>query len=486
VAPLADRLALLQVTRLALVVVTMVSALTVAGRFEASTFVVDGIAVVYGLLTTAIEARRRRRRVRGLSTVGAMLILDGVFVATVSALSGGPGGVLGFLAYLHVVAVTLLVSYRAGLKIAVWHVLLMYVATTLRTTTADGAAIQAAALVLVAVATAAFSALNERDLRRGKIETGALADLAARLQDTRRVSEIRAVVLEKVLEALPFERGALVLADGSDATVQRAWATREAVLVRGLDPDLDPRLSAALPGARNVAVFPLVADGEEVGVLALEYGGRDGASIPGRTLAVAAQFASHAALSLRNAVLLSEIEKLATTDALTGLANRRAFEEALDRTVALAGRTGDPMSLLLVDVDRFKMVNDTHGHPVGDVVLRTLGEVLRASCRETDLPARFGGEEFALVLPATDAAGARVVAERVRHAAEAAAGPVPFTVSVGVACLGEHAGDARTLLAAADAALYRAKRRGRNRVAAATRPRVKAQPTAELSVAAAL
>ncbi len=162
----------------------------------------------------------------------------------------------------------------------------------------------------------------------------------------------------------------------------------------------------------------------------------------------------------------ARLAALATTDPLTGLANRRAFDEALAREAALARRGNRPVSLVLLDVDHFKAFNDAFGHPAGDAVLRRVADAVRAACRGTDLPARFGGEEFAVLLPATDLGGALALSERFRQAV--AAGPWPVqsvTVSAGVSTFGPGAEDAVRLVEAADRALYRAKRAGRNRVA---------------------
>ena len=166
------------------------------------------------------------------------------------------------------------------------------------------------------------------------------------------------------------------------------------------------------------------------------------------------------------------LEKLALTDSLTGLSNRRAFEEALAPELARVDRQGSPASLLFLDLDHFKNVNDTHGHAVGDEVLAGFAHVLRWGCRKGDLAARIGGEEFALLLPATGWVPAGIVAERIRRATEAhplgRSVPVPVTVSIGVATtetLPAPAGAAE-LFQKADAALYRAKAEGRNRVVA--------------------
>jgi diguanylate cyclase (GGDEF)-like protein len=162
----------------------------------------------------------------------------------------------------------------------------------------------------------------------------------------------------------------------------------------------------------------------------------------------------------------ARLAALATTDPLTGLANRRAFDEALAREAALVGRGARPLSLVLLDVDHFKGFNDAFGHPAGDEVLRRVGAVLRSCCRATDVAARTGGEEFAVLLPGTEGEGAGALAERLRRAV--AAGPWPLravTVSAGVATLGAGGGAAERLVAAADRALYQAKRDGRNRVA---------------------
>jgi two-component system, cell cycle response regulator len=168
------------------------------------------------------------------------------------------------------------------------------------------------------------------------------------------------------------------------------------------------------------------------------------------------------------------LEELALTDSLTGLDNRRSAERHLERLAAHAQRTGSSVGLLVVDIDRFKALNDRHGHEVGDEVLRCIAERLRTTARTGDVVARWGGEEFVLILPDTDRSSAALAAERlcasVRRdpiAVPALGLRLPVTVSVGAAA-GEGMG-ALGLFAAADQALFAAKQRGRDRVVAAIR-----------------
>ncbi|HSW28499.1 MAG TPA: diguanylate cyclase [Longimicrobiales bacterium] len=165
----------------------------------------------------------------------------------------------------------------------------------------------------------------------------------------------------------------------------------------------------------------------------------------------------------------ADLERLARTDPLTGLANRRDFMERLEQEVERSDRYVRPLSLVSLDLDHFKSVNDTHGHAAGDEVLREAARALRSVCRDVDLAARMGGEELALLLPETDAAGARIVAERVRERIAGAAHRSPsgqafrVTASLGVATARTGA-SGEALLQAADEALYRAKGAGRNQV----------------------
>ncbi len=192
--------------------------------------------------------------------------------------------------------------------------------------------------------------------------------------------------------------------------------------------------------------------------------------------AVSAQFG----IALENATAFAEQQELAATDALTGLANRRQFNTRLEEETSRAARYQEPVALVMVDIDDFKSFNDTFGHPAGDEVLKALAVVMRGNLRRVDMLARYGGEEFAIILPHAEAGAAFRVAERVRAAveqqmqtivAEICASAAPdkpprrtITISMGVAAAPRHALRAERLLAAADIALYEAKRRGKNRV----------------------
>jgi diguanylate cyclase (GGDEF)-like protein len=159
----------------------------------------------------------------------------------------------------------------------------------------------------------------------------------------------------------------------------------------------------------------------------------------------------------------ARLESLATTDGLTGIKNHRSFQEELDKQWRLATRYRRQLSLVVIDIDHFKPYNDTFGHPAGDEVLKSVGQILTSTARRTDFVARYGGEEFVAILPQTDAEGAMALAERIRAGIEAFAwGSLGVTASVGVSTRCDRHLDAQSLFAEADKALYSAKTEGRN------------------------
>ena len=179
--------------------------------------------------------------------------------------------------------------------------------------------------------------------------------------------------------------------------------------------------------------------------------------------------AGQVARSMENVELHETTARQSVTDDLTGVSNRRGFDDALSREIERSKRFGSDLGLVLIDLDDFKIVNDTYGHPQGDVVLREVARVLRESSREIDHPARYGGEELAVVLPGTDLEGAFNRAERVRdqiaqlHIARLdGRGTLRITASCGVASARGARVDGHALLEAADSALYEAKRNGKN------------------------
>jgi diguanylate cyclase (GGDEF)-like protein len=249
----------------------------------------------------------------------------------------------------------------------------------------------------------------------------------------------------------------------------------------------DPALTSA--AHRSMLLVPILKLGELRALLVLQNRLRRGAFSAGRLDAVS-MIAGQLTVSLDNALLYAsmerkvaertaaleeanrQLEQLSITDPLTGIANHRRFTQMLRSEWQRARRTGSPIGLAMVDVDQFKLYNDHHGHPSGDAVLRRVAGTLADGLRLVgDLAARYGGEEFVLVLPNTDLAGIYSVCDRLRREIEALAEPHPqsthgvVTVSIGiVAFVPTNDATPAQYIEAADARLYEAKRRGRNRV----------------------
>jgi len=202
---------------------------------------------------------------------------------------------------------------------------------------------------------------------------------------------------------------------------------------------------------------------------------REGRSFNSTEREVFLYLVGQAAASVENVALHELVSEQAVTDDLTGLANNRAFRELMDKEAARAQRFGHDLSLLILDIDDFKQVNDTYGHPQGDAVLKAVGRILADESRGIDAPARYGGEEFVVALPETAGRGAVELADRIREriAGERVpmldgGGSIQVTASLGLAMLSGSAANARELFASADAALYEAKRSGKNRVVVAS------------------
>jgi diguanylate cyclase (GGDEF)-like protein len=519
VVPLADRMRYMQVFRLVLVaVVAFVVALSPESH-HAGPEAFAAITVTFMALSLGAHLAWRVSRGAGLALFTGMLIVDGIYLAWTAYATGGGASPIRYLIILHIITVALLASYRTGMKMALWHSLLLLVVyyareggvlDPLEPDDAPGAGtpfeqliVFSAVLWFVAIATSAFSAVNERELRRRRYDLEALASMATRLEDTTDSASVADTVLDSVCDTFGFERtlffagedgGELQLLahtgevtrgvrgppPGAGSALETAMNTRRTQLVSYPDVDTDPWLSILLEGARNVLIVPLSAEGHAIGALVAEHGMRRGSRIERRVVAMVERFASHGALALRNAWLLERVQVLAATDALTGVANRYSFQNALEAELERAARAGEDVSLAMLDIDRFKRLNDAHGHQVGDEVLKRVAALLSEHCRAYDTVARYGGEEFALILPATDRVETRAIVDRMRRQIEAVSGDPKVTISAGVASFPTDATLADDLVAAADEALYESKRGGRNRVSTSDR-HLKAAPAPRLA-----
>ncbi len=218
-------------------------------------------------------------------------------------------------------------------------------------------------------------------------------------------------------------------------------------------------------GLQSLKIFPLVAGDRILGTLVT--GSRKKAAFDSDELRMLEVIAIQAAQAVLRAQLFEAMEKMATTDGLTGLVNHRTFQGRFDEQLATARRYSRKLSFILTDIDHFKSVNDTYGHPMGDQVLKGVAKILKEQARDTDIVARYGGEEFAIVMPETDSKGAHAIAERIRERIlkevfQTDQGPLKVTMSLGVATFPDVAMEKPQLIELADQCLYYAKRHGRN------------------------
>ncbi len=346
------------------------------------------------------------------------------------------------------------------------------------------------------------AALADLLLARGALEhenrsTAAILNASAEFQNSRSLGALATLIAERSLELTAGNRAALVRWHARDERGSVQGVTRQHVVAAGFEISADSTVAACCrsgdqlvlesplaidrsrpvygPGERqraigSLGIIPIQRDGIVTGAIVLE--GDAPHAVRVRDAQRVQIIGALAARALETLWEIEEAGKRAQTDALTGLGNRRFFDEHVERVLREADRSGATVALIVADVDHFKAVNDNFGHDAGDAILQrvaaTLGDVVRTS----DLLARFGGEEFAILLPNTHLTGACELAERLRRAVEQRVATVggrqiPVTASFGVASYPETAKSKDDFFPAADKALYRAKKDGRNKVRSA-------------------
>ncbi len=456
--------------------------------------------IAVSLAGLALPRLSRRWAIR---LFGIGLLVDGLFLAVVSYASAGFASPLQSLIVLHLVAVALVASFRTGLKVAIWHTLLLGVTYELQRAGAlrpDGGVVSFTTLVwfvgvfwLLTFATATLGSVNERELRRRNYDLQVLATFSVQLEKTSSPQQVGAALVESLANAFELQRCLVVgattgqlatiaargveaasngLPPEGDDVIRTAMLEHRILRVADLDPELNPWLAAVLPSAQRVLVAPMFNDDAPIGVFVAEFRGRN-PRVERRVVTTIEQFVSQTALALTGAWLLEKVLALATSDGLTGVANRRTFEEVLERQFTRSTRSGHPLSLLMIDLDHFKALNDRYGHQAGDAALQNVAAALTRAARPGDLVARYGGEEFVVLLPDTDGHALSAVAERLRLAIASCSEHPAVTASIGAATYPAHATDATSLVKAADDALYASKSSGRNRVTVSSDPQLK-------------
>jgi diguanylate cyclase (GGDEF)-like protein len=328
------------------------------------------------------------------------------------------------------------------------------------------------------------------DERKTVRELAILNDISSIIYKDLDADSMTETVVDKTKELVRSEFSAFLLLENGRGT---AYSTSLDKRTKGVNPEVSGILkrvmeesvsrrssdsketegSFGLPDPRpaeirNIMVVPVLLRNEMVGELILANRiGQENYSDRDEDLLLHLGF--HAAFALEKARLHEEATKLATTDGLTGLNNHRTFQERLELEIGRARRFEEDVSILMIDIDFFKSLNDTYGHMAGDDILKKIASRLTENVRNIDFVARYGGEEFVIILPGTPAEGAVLSAERIRKTIEypqirVVEEGAPLTVSIGVATYPGDASGREDLIEKADRALYAAKNAGRNRV----------------------
>jgi len=334
-----------------------------------------------------------------------------------------------------------------------------------------------------------ISELEQRDqLNRYMVEMGDM------LQSCRSIEETYPVINQYLKIFFPQDNCVLYLHDSTKQMIDKVvpavsesdpfvsmtnescWALRQGKTYLFMDMDQELTCDHVEEAPHGYICIPLTAHGVTTGLLHIAFQEHDdqgddhSTTLLDRKTRLCSRLAEHLSLALANLNLQEELKLKSIQDSLTGLANRRHMEEIMQRQFYRMLRHNTPCSLIMLDVDNFKHFNDTYGHDMGDYVLRELGSYLKNNTRGEDLACRFGGEEFVLIMVATDTGQAHKKAEKIRaEIAEFISIPylsetLHVTVSIGVATSPTHGGNVKELLKSADNALYKAKRNGRNRV----------------------
>lgn len=305
-------------------------------------------------------------------------------------------------------------------------------------------------------------------------ELSMLYQIVERLSKTIEIEELKSIVIESVSELFDPDEVHIVLPrDGADYT-GAIWRKTDRRTERRMGPGEDPYreeilswlhgdlVAVEISKERPIVSVPVIKGEHRVALIIVR---KDDRNFNAFSLSLIKAMSSHIAVAFENAALY----RIAITDELTGLYTQRHFRHTIEKKFDLFERYGEKLALLMIDIDNFKKINDTFGHPAGDRVLKDISQCILHSTRDQDFNFRYGGEEFAVILPSTDSGAGRVVAERIRELIEvntftAGDGKLKMTVSIGVASCPENAGTIRDLVMEADKSLYEAKRTGKNRV----------------------